>query len=1163
MRVNKGTRVGALLASTAMVTAGFVTSQTSAAAPGDDVGSAPDVTITVDPSYANPDFEGWGTSLIWFANATGDYPDEVREALYELVFGQEGLRLNIARYNVGGGNAPDVTDYLRAGGAVEGWWQAPEGTTRADKDWWDPNNPEHWNEDADATQRWWVERIKGDITHWEAFSNSPPWFQTVSGYTSGGFNSSAEQIRAESVEDFAAYMLGVVERLEDAHGISVDTIDPLNEPNTNYWGTTLVDGEPVGGRQEGAHVGPARQAEILDALAAGLASADTSTDAVISAMDETNPGTFATNWRAYDEQTRAAVSQLNVHTYGTNGRTSVRDIAKIENKPLWMSEVGGNWGVGQDFVSMDPGLGLAQHVVDDLRLLEPDAWVFWQPVEDFDNMAPGGESELGMNWGSIQLPFDCTDTDTLETCSIHTNSKYDTVRNFTHYIEPGSTLVATDDADTVAAVNASGEGASVVHVNPSAAERTVRLDLTGFADVAGATVTPVVTTESSPLVAGEPVAVVDGVADLLVPARSVVTFEVSAVSGIDESVALGQEGHLYRVVGTQSGRALADGRTIEDVDSSDASQAWYLERVSGGFTNNAAYTLTSAAGQVLTSDDGATEWILSTPGDGTFTLVNALDEQVLEVGNQNTAAGSDVTMWQPNSGPNQQWRIEDVTLATVDDIEVTTLVGTLPELPAEVSGTTVAGTSETVAVTWDEVPASAVAAPGTFAVSGSFTDVGGTAHDVSATVAVIAAECVRDAHTTAAPGILGELPTTVAVLGADPAAGEVQVPVAWGPVTAADVAELGLVEVDGVATLPDGTTAPARLLVDVLPAVAAPMAVNPQVSATFVEPGYGTAGLVNGNLTDKAWSNWKASDKNLTDTLTAAFSSEQQIVSATWHFYADGSSMSWPVTIQAEALLEGAWTPVGEPVEVGGIAGTGPVVEVPLDVDAAQVRFVFTARDNTHMVASEVTFTGMGVNPVLPERELGCTALPDTEPTAEPSSTPSETPSSEPSVEPSQEPSRTATPSPAPTVTVTVDAPAGDVYSIPGFHNFGGRMWHTTCEPYSQTIRCTTQIWANSVTVVDGRFVQRNGWVHNNLTYLPFMTRAAWATNPLGHDAEWIAADGRRWRTECDTAQTGRNACRSWTWSTLVASQQGDDGRWSHRVTQDWVFNNMVRFMTS
>lgn len=32
------------------------------------------VTVTPDPSYQQQKFEGWGTSLVWFANATGDYP---------------------------------------------------------------------------------------------------------------------------------------------------------------------------------------------------------------------------------------------------------------------------------------------------------------------------------------------------------------------------------------------------------------------------------------------------------------------------------------------------------------------------------------------------------------------------------------------------------------------------------------------------------------------------------------------------------------------------------------------------------------------------------------------------------------------------------------------------------------------------------------------------------------------------------------------------------------------------------------------------------------------------------------------------------------------------------------------------------------------------------
>src|SRR5450756_683002 len=156
--------IAALVAAVAAVAAAAA-APAGAATPAADIAH---VTVRPDPTYQGDPFEGWGTSLVWFANATGDYPDEIREQLAEMVFGEDGLNLNIARYNIGGGNAPDVPDYLRLGGAVEGWWRAPEGTTRTDTDWWDPDNPDHWNWDADQTQRWWVDAIKDDITHWEA-----------------------------------------------------------------------------------------------------------------------------------------------------------------------------------------------------------------------------------------------------------------------------------------------------------------------------------------------------------------------------------------------------------------------------------------------------------------------------------------------------------------------------------------------------------------------------------------------------------------------------------------------------------------------------------------------------------------------------------------------------------------------------------------------------------------------------------------------------------------------------------------------------------------------------------------------------------------------------------------------------------------------------------
>ena len=163
---------------------------------------------------------------------------------------------------------------------------------------------------------------------------------------------------------------------------------------------------------------------------------------------------------------------------------------------------------------------------------------------------------------------------------------------------------------------------------------------------------------------------------------------------------------------------------------------------------------------------------------------------------------------------------------------------------------------------------------------------------------------------------------------------------------------------------------------------------------------------------------------------------------------------------------------------------------------------------------------------------------------------------------PTEEP--TAVPTATPTVTVTTTPPPelpADVYNTPGMHEVNGRKWFTACEPYSQTVRCTTMIWATTVTQADnGAFQQRNGWVFNNLTYLPHMTREAWGSNPLANNGSWTAADGRKWRTECDTAATGRGGCRSFITASVIAASPKADGGYTYQWETKELLNNIVRF---
>lgn len=133
------------------------------------------------------------------------------------------------------------------------------------------------------------------------------------------------------------------------------------------------------------------------------------------------------------------------------------------------------------------------------------------------------------------------------------------------------------------------------------------------------------------------------------------------------------------------------------------------------------------------------------------------------------------------------------------------------------------------------------------------------------------------------------------------------------------------------------------------------------------------------------------------------------------------------------------------------------------------------------------------------------------------------------------------------------------VYVTEGQHTVGGRAWRTTCEPYSRTERCRTEIWANTIVERYGQHVSVEGWAFNNLTYVE-SPRELWEQNPLGFSAEWTAEDGRQWKTECDTEATGRNGCRSYTYATLVSATTNSRGATVFTTKQDWAFNNIVKF---
>ncbi|NHB84313.1 hypothetical protein G7085_06040 [Tessaracoccus sp. HDW20] len=67
------------------------------------------------------------------------------------------------------------------------------------------------------------------------------------------------------------------------------------------------------------------------------------------------------------------------------------------------------------------------------------------------------------------------------------------------------------------------------------------------------------------------------------------------------------------------------------------------------------------------------------------------------------------------------------------------------------------------------------------------------------------------------------------------------------------------------------------------------------------------------------------------------------------------------------------------------------------------------------------------------------------------------------------------------------------------------------------------------------------------------------ARQPLAN-AGVFASGGRQWKTECDTAATGRNGCRAYIRTSYIESRKDAAGKWNYRLAEGWVFNNIVRF---
>ena len=394
-------------------------------------GSTESTTVSIEPVKTWGTWEGWGTSLCWWAKGLGDR-DDIADLLFTTKTvdfnGQKlpGLGLNFARYNVGAcswnevdGRKMVVSRGILPFRQMEGFWLDGKSEDPRSASW-------NWNVDVNQRAMLLKARDRG-AKYFELFSNAPMWWMCTNDNPSGAAKAKDDNLAPEDYEKFAVYLATVAKHAKDHWGITFTTVEPFNEPIANYW--------HANGKQEGCHFSHEAQAAVLPLLRAQLDKRELK-DMPIAASDESLYDQALATWNSFDMATKAIVKQVNVHGYQkANGR-----------RDLLLEAIGGKRLRNTEYGENDPtGLEMARNLHLDLRYLHPTAWTYWQPFD-------------GGGWGLI-------DTDMRKNAIGETNPKYFVLAQYTRHVRSGMTILETGDTDTLAAYDAKARKLVIVARN--------------------------------------------------------------------------------------------------------------------------------------------------------------------------------------------------------------------------------------------------------------------------------------------------------------------------------------------------------------------------------------------------------------------------------------------------------------------------------------------------------------------------------------------------------------------------------------------------------------------------------------------------------------------------------------------------------------------------
>jgi len=345
------------------------------------------IAIKLFPDCEYQEIDGFGASSAWVYQTLGLVESEsLKDDATDMLYGDDGLCLNVFRYNIGAGGreSDNYPDYLRG---AESYFVAE----KFDGDYSVFRDRRNYDFSRDVGVRDLLERAlkTGNIRKVVFFANSPHYLMTQNGKTHAE-NAKQNNLKEECYQAFSDYLIVIANEIYTEVVCKYDPsvsvfISPVNEPQWKWGGD--------GATQEGCHFDAKPMAKFCDVFYRTLAAFNRENGRSFR-MDIFESGDCRMkNVKPYINELRKYdwfddVAAISVHSYNTELKISARKrfCEYMQKTDSSKKTVVSEYCVMRSGVDdgIETGLYSAKIMLRDFKYLRASEWNWWLSVSNGD-----------------------------------------------------------------------------------------------------------------------------------------------------------------------------------------------------------------------------------------------------------------------------------------------------------------------------------------------------------------------------------------------------------------------------------------------------------------------------------------------------------------------------------------------------------------------------------------------------------------------------------------------------------------------------------------------------------------------------------------------------------------------------------------------------------